>query len=207
MATLSLVVSVRRSPVSWSGLRGPGGSASPAQSWWPGVQGRGPEAQPWAAAVPSGCRAVRHQRVFGFLEAAVTRSRSDWESSNPNPAASPGPAPGPRATSHPRPHRQGRRARPPRQAAGQSLRAPRRLAHNRGTVLRARTTCHLEGRSENFYEQSIGFHYMYSIFTNTFSISLSLTGSILFSSCGRVIAVATAAGVNSLILVTMTGSA
>ena len=47
-------------------------------------------AQPWAAAVPSGCRTVTHHRVCGLRPAAASRSRAVPASSSPNPAASPG---------------------------------------------------------------------------------------------------------------------
>jgi Nucleotidyl transferase AbiEii toxin, Type IV TA system len=75
----------RVSPVL-PGFAVPGGGcgSGPCGGWcWPG-------AQPWAAAVPSGCSAVTHQRVRGSRAAAAIRSRALWASSSPNPAASPG---------------------------------------------------------------------------------------------------------------------
>jgi hypothetical protein len=65
------------------GGAGPGGSGPGGAGCWPG-------AQPWAAAVPSGCSAVTHQRVRGCRAAAAIRSRAVLASSSPNPAASPG---------------------------------------------------------------------------------------------------------------------
>ena len=49
-----------------------------------------PGRQPCAAAVPSGLRAVRHQRVRGWRAAAAARSRASSPSRGPNPSASPG---------------------------------------------------------------------------------------------------------------------
>src|SRR5271154_6518547 len=43
-----------------------------------------PDAQPCAAAVPSGFRAVMHQRVRGCLAAAATRARASVASIRPN---------------------------------------------------------------------------------------------------------------------------
>ena len=76
-----------------------GGRSSPAGRYR--VAGRGPAvavrspvpgggcrpaAQPWAAAVPSGCSAVTHHRVRGSRAAAAARSRASAASASPNPA-------------------------------------------------------------------------------------------------------------------------
>jgi len=64
----------------------PGGPV-PGGGWRPGRQA-------WAAAVPSGFRAVMHQRVRGWRAAAAARSRAPSPSRMPYPAASPGPRSG-----------------------------------------------------------------------------------------------------------------
>ena len=55
-----------------------------------GIQGWGPRAQPWAAAVPSGASRVMRQRVRGCREAAWSRRRVSPGSSRPQLPASPG---------------------------------------------------------------------------------------------------------------------
>ena len=60
----------------------PGGPA-PRGGWRPGRQA-------WAAAVPSGFRAVMHQRVRGWRAAAAARSRASSPSRMPYPSASAG---------------------------------------------------------------------------------------------------------------------
>ena len=66
----------------WPGGPVPGRSA-PRGGWRPGRQA-------WAAAVPSGFRAVTHHRVRGWRAAAAATSRASSPSSMPNPPASPG---------------------------------------------------------------------------------------------------------------------
>ena len=75
----------RRSGARGSGARGAGAGSVPVRGggWRPGRQA-------WAAAVPSGFRAVMHQRVRGWRAAAAARSRASSPSRMPYPAASPG---------------------------------------------------------------------------------------------------------------------
>ena len=83
-----------------SGMSGPGGeSGGPVPGGLGSLTAAGrarpgggcrPGRQPCAAAVPSGLRAVRHQRVRGWRAAAAARSRASSPSRGPNPSASPG---------------------------------------------------------------------------------------------------------------------
>jgi hypothetical protein len=61
---------------------------------WPADQQCWPVAQAWAAAVPSGCRAVTHSGSLGSGTQAATRARASSAPTRPNPSASPH-APGP----------------------------------------------------------------------------------------------------------------
>ena len=76
----------QRDGLAGRGGRGPvpggAGPARPGGGWRPGRQ-------PCAAAVPSGLRAVRHQRVRGWRAAAAARSRASSPSTGPNSSASP----------------------------------------------------------------------------------------------------------------------
>ena len=71
----------------WSGAGGGGGRVRSRRS---GGGGWRPGRQAWAAAVPSGFRAVTHHRVLGWRAAAAARSRASSPSRMPYPSASPG---------------------------------------------------------------------------------------------------------------------